>query len=115
MTSETKKVVKTDKLAIIRTGSKQYVVSEGSIIKIEKLSPNEVKDSKVKFDDVLLVAEGEKVEVGAPIVKASVSGEIIAEGRDKKVTVIHYKAKSRYFKKAGHRQPFMKVKIAKIS
>lgn len=119
MTTETKKEAKSEKssnkLAVIKTGGKQYAVREGETIKIEKLDQKEVKGGKVSFDQVLMVAEGDKVEIGTPVLKSTVSGELVEEGRDKKVTVIHYKAKSRYYKKAGHRQPFMKVKITKIA
>ncbi len=104
-----------NKSAGIQTGAKQYFVREGDIIKVEKISDKLVKAGKVSFDEVLLTADGDKVEIGAPILKNSVSAEILENGRDKKITVIHYKAKSRYFKKNGHRQPFTKVKILKIS
>ncbi|HRY30963.1 MAG TPA: 50S ribosomal protein L21 [Candidatus Paceibacterota bacterium] len=104
-----------NKSAVIQTGAKQYFVREGDIIKVEKISDKLVKAGKVSFDEVLLTADGDKVEIGAPILKNSVSAEILENGRDKKITVIHYKAKSRYFKKNGHRQPFTKVKILKIS
>lgn len=101
------------KIAVIQTGGKQYLVSEGDVLSVEKLP--ESKGGKVSFDSVLLVDDGSKATVGSPMVKgAKVSAEIIEEGRDKKVTVIHYRAKSRYFKKRGHRQPFTKVKITAL-
>jgi large subunit ribosomal protein L21 len=115
MTTGTKKEAKSSKLAIIKTGGKQFVVEEGKIIKIEKLDVKEVKDGKVSFDQILLKSDGKDVEIGTPVLKGTVDGEIVEEGRDKKIMVIHYKAKSRYFKKNGHRQPFMRVKITKIS
>lgn len=116
MTKTTKTAEKGNKLAIIRTGNKQYFVKEGDTIKIEKLSSDAIsKDKEIEFSDVLLLVDGENVQVGNPTVKSKVTAELIEEGRDKKITVIHYRAKSRYFKKNGHRQPFMKVKISKIA
>jgi large subunit ribosomal protein L21 len=101
------------KIAVIETGGKQYVVSDGMSLDIEKLP--ESKAGKISFDKVLLVDDGSKTQMGDPFIKgASVSADHIAEGRSKKVTVIHYRQKSRYFKKRGHRQPFTKVKITKL-
>jgi large subunit ribosomal protein L21 len=101
--------------AIIETGGKQYRVASGDVIAIEKLPATEVKDGKVIFDKVLLVDDGKSTKIGAPYIQgAKVEAEVTEEGRDKKVTVIKFKAKSRYFKKRGHRQPFSKVKIASI-
>jgi large subunit ribosomal protein L21 len=101
------------KIAVIATGGKQYLVTEGAVLNVEKLE-GEV-GGKVTFDQVLLVDDGSKTQVGNPTVKgAKVSAEVVADGRDQKVTVIHYRAKSRYFKKAGHRQPFTKVKITAL-
>ncbi|HMP67125.1 MAG TPA: 50S ribosomal protein L21 [Candidatus Paceibacterota bacterium] len=116
MEKTTKKTTATDKLAVIRTGGKQYVVKEGDILKIEKLDAKNVsKDKKIIFSDVLMVSDSEKTEIGTPNVKSEVTAELIEEGRNKKVVVIHYRAKSRHFKKAGHRQPFMKIKVTKIA
>ena len=101
------------KIAVIQTGGKQYLVTEGTVLNVEKLP--ETKDGKISFDKVLLVDDGTTVQVGSPTVSgAKVSAELIADGRDKKVTVIHYRAKSRYFKKRGHRQPFTKIKITAL-
>ena len=101
------------KIAVIETGGKQYLVTEGSVLNVEKLP--ETKGGKISFEKVLLIDDGTNTEVGKPTVKgAKVSAELIADGRDKKVTVIHYRAKSRYFKKRGHRQPFSKVKITAL-
>lgn len=101
------------KLAVIKTGGKQYKVAENDIIQIEKL-PVEAGNS-VTFDQVLLVANGKDVQVGTPTVaKAKVTAKVLEQGRDKKVTVVKYKAKSRYSVKKGHRQPFTKVQIEKI-
>mgnify|MGYP003394070031 CR=1 FL=1 len=101
------------KFAIIETGSKQYLVKDGDVISVELLKDTEGKGSKVSFDKVLLTADGSDVVVGTPMVKgAKVSGEVIEDGREAKVTVIRYRQKSRYFKKKGHRQPYTKVKVS---
>lgn len=104
--------------AVIETGGKQYRVSVGDSIKIEKLKDKEYKEGDVvTFDKVLLVDDGNDVtDIGTPyIASAKVSGILSEIGRAPKVTVIKYKQKSRYFKKNGHRQPFFKVKIDKIA
>ena len=106
--------------AIIETGGKQYMVSEGDTLKIEKISSKNGEDFKagdsVTFDKVLLVDNGSDTTIGEPYIKgAKVSAEIKRIDRAKKVVVIKYKAKSNYFKKRGHRQPFFEVKITKLS
>ncbi len=98
-------------IAVIKTGGKQYLVKEGDVLKIEKLEAK-VGD-EVSFE-MLLKAEGDQVDVGAPLLKGKVTAELIEQGRDPKITVVHYKAKSRYTRRRGHRQPFTKVKIKKI-
>lgn len=101
------------KFAIIETGSKQYLVKDGDVIYVETLKGTKGVGDKVNFDQVLLTADGDTVKVGTPAVSgAKVTGEILEEGRDDKVTVIRYRQKSRYFKKKGHRQPYTKVKIS---
>lgn len=98
--------------AVIATGGKQYTVSKGDVITIEKLSGEYKEGDKVVFDKVLLVDDGKDTTIGAPyIAKAEVKGTITEIGRAPKIMVVHYKQKSRYYKKNGHRQPFMKVKI----
>ncbi len=98
--------------AVIATGGKQYTVSKGDTISIEKLSDDHKVGDKVVFDKVLLVDDGKDTTIGTPyIAKAQVKATVTEIGRAPKVTVIHYKQKSRYYKKAGHRQPFVKVKI----
>ena len=101
--------------AVIETGGKQYMVSEGDSLKIESIKGgHKVCDSWV-FDKVLL-RDGNKMEIGEPYIKgAKVSAEIKKIDRAKKVVVIKYKAKSNYFKKRGHRQPFFEVKIIKLA
>jgi large subunit ribosomal protein L21 len=103
-------------IAIIETGGKQYTVAKGDIIRIEKLAAvkgvEHKEGDKVVFDKVLLVDNGSDTTIGTPYIeKASVIATIAKIGRAQKVTVIHYKQKSRYFKKAGHRQPYFAVKI----
>jgi large subunit ribosomal protein L21 len=101
--------------AVIETGGKQHIVYPGLIIKIAKLDGEIKEGGKVKFDNVLILDDGKEAKVGTPTIKgASVEGELVEQGRDKKITVIKYKSKSRYFVKSGHRQHFMKVKINKI-
>jgi len=100
-------------LAVIKTGGKQYLVSPGQKIKIEKLDAKEGKE--VTFKDVLLLEKGGKIEIGNPLVEgAKVAGKIISEGKGKKVIVFKFKAKTRYRVKRGHRQPFTEVEITKI-
>lgn len=100
--------------AVIKTGGKQYRVSPGMKLKIEKLAAKDT--GAVDFDNVLLVADGGKVEIGKPLVKgAKVSAKIIKQARERKKIVFKYHAKSRYHKKKGHRQHFTEVEIAKIS
>ena len=99
--------------AIIETCGKQYKVSEGDVVFFEKLGAEEGK--KVKFDNVILVSDGKKIEVGTPYVKgAKVEGKVIANGKAKKIVVFKYKAKKNYRRKQGHRQPFTKVEITSI-
>ena len=101
-------------IAVIKTGGKQYLVKEGSTIMIEKIEGLKKGDS-VSFDSILLADDGKALSMGAPEVsKSKVEGTVLEVGRSPKVTVVKYKAKSRYFKKNGHRQPFLKVKIAKV-
>ena len=98
--------------AIIATGGKQYKVSEGDVIKVEKLSA-EAGDT-VTFDQVLAVSD-KKLLVGEDVSNSSVSGTVVENGRSKKVIVYKYKRKSGYHKKNGHRQAYTKVKIDKIN
>lgn len=108
------KAVKSTGFAIIATGGKQYKVAEGDVLNIEKLSDDIKVGDKVVFDQVLLTDNGSETKVGAPFVGTKVEGIFKEAGRHAKVVVIHYKQKSRYFKKNGHRQPFSKVEITKI-
>ncbi len=106
----------TKEFAVIKTGGKQYLVSEGDTLKIEKLAGEHKIGDSVVFDEVLLVDDGSDTTIGTPFIKgAKVTAEISKISRAKKVVVIKYKAKSNYFKKRGHRQPFFEVKITKLA
>jgi len=97
--------------AIIQTGGKQYKVSPGQKIKIEKLNVN--KGDNFIFDKVLLTLEGENVKIGAPYVEGvKVEGKILKQARDKKKIVFKYHSKTRYRKKKGHRQHYTEVLIS---
>lgn len=99
--------------SIIETGGKQYLVSPGDKIKVEKLKT--AKEGAVVFDKVLLVAKDKDIKIGAPLVSGSaVEGKIVREGRTRKVIVFRYHSKTRYRKKKGHRQHFTEVEITKI-
>ncbi len=100
--------------AIIETGGKQYKVAEGNVVFIEKLD-NEAGDA-VKFDRVLAILDGDKATFGAPVVAgACVEATIVKNGKGKKVRIFKYNAKKGYRKRQGHRQPYTKVEIGKIS
>ena len=98
--------------AIIATGGKQYKVSEGDIITIEKLGVE--AGEKVTFDQVLAVSDN-GMKVGADVANATVEASVVKEGRAKKVIVYKYKRKTGYHKKNGQRQAFTQVKIEKIN
>ena len=99
--------------AIIESCGKQYKVAEGDVVFFEKLEAEEGK--KVTFDNVVLVSDDKKVEVGAPYVKGvKVEGKVVANGKGKKIIVYKYKAKKNYRRTQGHRQPYTKVEITKI-
>jgi len=99
------------KKAIISTGGKQYVVSEGDVLDIELIS----EEKTINFEP-LLVIDGEKVLVGTPIIDGvKVTAQVVAEVRDDKVTAIRYKAKKRVHKVRGHRQKHTQIKITKIA
>ncbi|MFH1078285.1 MAG: 50S ribosomal protein L21 [Patescibacteria group bacterium] len=100
--------------AVIKTGGKQYVVKEGDELKIEKLTAEKGED--VSFE-VLLVAEpdGSMVDIGSPTLDRTVTAEVVAHGRSKKIEVVKYKPKVRYKKHTGHRQEFTKIKVKKIA
>ena len=100
--------------AVIKTGGKQYLVKEGDTIAIERLKGEHKVGDKVSFSEVLLKEKDSKITVGDSLKDAKIEAEITEIGRAKKISVVRYRAKSRYHKKNGHRQPFMKVKIGAI-
>ena len=100
--------------AIIETGGKQYKVNEGDVIYVEKLEVNE--GDTVTFDRVKAVSMGDDFKVGAPTVEgATVTANVVANGKSKKIYVIKYKSKKNEKKKIGHRQPYTKVQIMAIN
>lgn len=101
--------------AVIQTGGKQYKVAVGDVVRIEKLSDTQKEGDAIVFDQVLLVDNGSDTTIGTPFIpKASVKAVVTKIGRAAKVNVIKYKQKSKYFKKNGHRQPFVEVKIEAV-
>jgi len=111
-----------EEFAVIQTGGKQYKVSKGTTLSIEKIKgPASTqggeykKGDKLSFDKVLLVDDGKDTTIGTPYIKgAKVDAEIAEIGRARKILVVKYKQKSRYLRRNGHRQPFFKVKITSI-
>lgn len=100
-------------LAVIKTGGKQYLVKKGDKIKVEKLKGKE--GSEINFTDVLLIQKEKETIIGKPIIKdAKVVAKILEQGKGKKIIIFKYKAKKRYKKKAGHRQPFTEIEIKDI-
>ena len=95
--------------AIIETGGKQYRVQQGDVICVEKLGA--AVGETVCFDHVLVLGEGEGIQVGTPYVGTAVEGKVVEEGKGKKVIIFKYKAKKDYRKKQGHRQPYTMVEI----
>ncbi len=100
--------------ALIESGGKQYKVSEGTVLKVEKLEA--AAGDRLSIDKVLMVNdENGNVKVGNPLVSnARVEVEVMEQGRDKKVVVFKYKRRKNYRKKQGHRQPFTRIKVLKI-
>ncbi len=101
--------------AVIQTGGKQYKVAVGDVLKVEKLDGDFTAGDKITFDKVMLVDNGKDTTIGMPYIDgAKVEALFQKLGRNKTVKVVKYKAKSRYLKKNGHRQPFIEVKISAI-
>lgn len=100
--------------AIIKTGGKQYRVAENDVIIVEKLEAD--AGASVTFEEVLMVGGDGETKVGKPLLEgASVTGTVVAQKKAKKILVFKYKAKSNYRRRQGHRQPYTKVKIEKIT
>jgi len=104
--------------AIIKTGGKQYKISEGDSVTIEKLSTSKKtlkEGDKIVFDEVLLFDDGNETLVGEPTLSGiTVEAKLEEEGKGKKISIIKFKSKSRYKRKMGHRQPYAKVSISKM-
>lgn len=99
------------KMAVIKTGGKQYLVTQGTRLRIEKLHAD--PGSAIIFE-TLLVSDGENTEIGKPLLEKKVEGKILKHTRGKKIMVIKYKRKVRYRKTSGHRQDYTEVEIIKI-
>lgn len=100
--------------AVIVSGGKQHRVKEGETIKLEKLEVE--TGGSIDFDRVLLIANGDDIKIGKPVVDgAKVSAEVISHGRHKKVSIIKFKRRKHHMKRMGHRQWFTEVKITGIN
>ncbi|MBT3347961.1 MAG: 50S ribosomal protein L21 [Thiotrichales bacterium] len=100
--------------AVIKTGGKQYRVTEGETLKVEKLGVDEGEN--IEFDQVLMVVDGEDVKIGAPMVDGGkVMATVIANGRGKKVKIIKFRRRKHHRKQMGHRQSFTEIQINSIS
>ena len=108
------KVTTVSDFAIVHTGGKQYRVKPGDTIRVEKLQGDQ--GDTVTLDDVRMTSIGGEVLIGNPIISgASVTTEVVGQGKDKKIIVFKYKAKTRYRKKTGHRQPYTDLRITEIT
>ena len=100
--------------AVIKTGGKQYRVTEGEILKVEKLDV--AAGETLDISDVLLIANGEELKVGAPVIEgAKVSAEVVSHGRGPKIRIIKFKRRKHHRKQIGHRQWFTELKITGIA
>mgnify|MGYP001302750814 CR=1 FL=1 len=100
--------------AVIKTGGKQYRVSEGDVLRVEKLNADE--GASLDLDQVLMVADGDDVKIGAPVLEGGkVSATVLRHGKSKKVTAIKFKRRQNYKRIFGHRQQFSEIKITGIS
>ncbi len=100
--------------AVFKTGGQQFKVEQGTTLKVEKL---EVEPGKsITFDEVLMVADGDKVQVGAPTVaKATVVAKVVSQGKGKKVHILKFRRRKHSMKQQGHRQLFTEIEITKIN
>ncbi len=99
--------------AIIKTGGKQYRVSEGQLLQVEKLPAD--PGASINFEEVLLVSDGNSVKVGTPLISgAKVAAEVVRHGRHPKIRIIKFRRRKHHMKQMGHRQDFTEVKITKI-
>jgi large subunit ribosomal protein L21 len=99
--------------AVVRTGGRQYRVSEGDVLDVEKL--DQAEGSQVELDDVLMAVDGEDVRIGTPAVDgAKVVARVLSQVKDNKIVVYKYKKRKRYRRKQGHRQKLTRIKIESI-
>ena len=100
--------------AVIKTGGKQYKVAAGDVLKVESLAGD--VGAAISFEEVLLIADGDKQTVGAPLIKGGVvAAEIVSHGRGDKIRIIKHRRRKHYHKEQGHRQNFTEVKITDIT
>ncbi|MDH5218491.1 MAG: 50S ribosomal protein L21 [Gammaproteobacteria bacterium] len=100
--------------AVIKTGGKQYRVTEGQTLKVEKLDVDQ--DSNIELDEVLMVADGENVKIGAPYIDGGkVTATVVEHGRGDKVTIIKFRRRKHHRKQMGHRQHYTAIKITGIN
>jgi large subunit ribosomal protein L21 len=105
--------IMSNKIAVIKTGGKQYKVSVGKALKVEKIEGDEGK--KIKFETLLISStDAKEIEIGQPTLGEKVEAKILEQGKSDKVMVVKFKNKTRYLRTKGHRQPFTKVEIVKI-
>jgi len=99
--------------AVVKTGGKQYRVSEGQTIRVEKLDGEE--GANIDLNEVLMIADGDDVKVGAPFIEGgSVAATIKSQGRDKKITIIKFKRRKHHMKRQGHRQSYTELEVTGI-
>lgn len=101
-----------DKYAVIKSGGHQYLVTEGQTLLVDKLAG---ENKTINFDQILLVKDGSKIEIGKPLVSGVVVGEVLGEEKGKKIHISKFKAKTGYRKKIGFRSQLTKIKISSIS
>lgn len=100
--------------AVITSGGKQFRVQEGQTLKLEKLTAD--VGSTIDFNEILMVANGDDIKIGAPFVKGSkVTAEIVSHGRHKKIHIVKFRRRKHHMKQMGHRQHFTEVKITQIA
>jgi len=104
---------KTDAFAVIETGGKQYIVTEGETLKVELLGDHKEGDT-ITFDTVLMTDDGSSAKIGTPYTGSKVTATYLGEKKGPKLSIIRYKAKSNRDRKLGHRQTYAEIKIEKI-
>ena len=102
------------KFAVIEIGGKQYKVSEGDLIKVEKFPTEYKTGDKITLDKVLLLDDEKETKIGTPYLTGKVMAEFVEEGRGQKIRIRQFKSKSNYLKRIGHRQPYNQIKITQI-